>query len=74
MNEEMWAQVLGNFLAVLVVLQAVLAMILKKRRKDSPELRIIREQMAAQNKHMASLIESLKDQNAALRARSVTND
>lgn len=74
MNEEMWAQILGNLLAVLVVLQAVLAMIFKKRRKDSPELRIIREQLAAQNKHMASLIESLKDQNAALRARSVTND
>lgn len=74
MSEEMWAQVLGNLLAVLVVLRTVLAMILRRRRKDSPELRIIREQMAAQNQHMASLIESLKDQNAALRARSVAND
>ena len=74
MNEEVWVQVSGNLLAVFVVAKAVLAMILRRRRKDSPELRIIREQMVAQNQHMASLIESLKDQNAALRARSVAND
>lgn len=66
MSEEVWAQISGNILAVLVVLRTIIVVI-RNWRGGSPELRAIREQMDAQNQHMASLIEVLKDQNTTLR-------
>lgn len=66
MNESEVLQLSGSLIAWAVILQTFLNWV-RDWRGGSPELRLIRNQIDAQNEHFSSLVEAINDQTEAIR-------